>query len=91
VQEPLHSCQERSRGDSYNPRPLYQQQFSEAYYITKRKELDEKWAIFFYESNVAFNVARHPAFVAAVKATSTAGFDYIVHTTIVSCHANQTH
>jgi hypothetical protein len=43
----------------------------------KHKELEEKWAVFFYESNVAFNVARHPAFVAAVKATSTVGFDYI--------------
>jgi hypothetical protein len=38
--------------------------------------LDEKWAAFFYEANVAFNVARHPAFIAAVKATSAAGFDY---------------
>jgi hypothetical protein len=48
VQEPLQSCQERSRGDSCNPRPLCQQQFSKAYHITKRKELDEKWAAFFY-------------------------------------------
>jgi hypothetical protein len=54
---------------------LRQQDFIEAYF-TKSKELDEKWAAFFYESNMAFNVARHPAFVAAVKATSTAGFDY---------------
>jgi hypothetical protein len=30
--------------------------FLEAYHITKHKELDEKWAAFFYESNVAFNV-----------------------------------
>jgi hypothetical protein len=45
--------------------------------------LDEKWAAFFYESNVAFNVVRHLAFVAAVKATSTAGFDY----TLPSYHA----
>jgi hypothetical protein len=86
VQEPLQSCQERSRGDSCNPRPLRQQQFSEAYHITKRKELDEKWAAFFYESNVAFNVARHPTFVAPVKATSTAGFDY----TPPSYHAMRT-
>jgi hypothetical protein len=42
VQEPLESCQERSRGDLYNPRSLRQQQFFEAYHITKRKELDEK-------------------------------------------------
>jgi hypothetical protein len=86
VQEPLQSCEERSRGDSCNQRPLRQQQFSKAYYITKRKELDEKWAAFFYESNVAFNVARHPVFVAAVKATSTAGFDY----TPPSYHAMRT-
>jgi hypothetical protein len=76
VQEPLESCQERSRGDSCNPRSLCQQEFTEAYHITKHKELDEKWAAFFYESNVAFNVARHPTFVASVKANSTAGFDY---------------
>jgi hypothetical protein len=86
VQEPLQSCQEHNRGDSCNPRPLCLQQFSEAYHITKHKELDEKWAAFFYESNVAFNVARHPAFVAVVKAISTAGFDY----TPPSYHAMQT-
>jgi hypothetical protein len=72
----LESSQECSRGDSCNPRSLRQQAFTEAYHITKRKELDEKWAAFFYEANVAFNVARHPAFIAAVKATSAAGFDY---------------
>jgi hypothetical protein len=76
MQEPLESCQERNHDNSCNPRSLRQQEFIEAYYITKRKKLDEMWATFFYESNVAFNVARHPAFVAAVKATSTAGFDY---------------
>jgi hypothetical protein len=30
VQELLESCKKRSRGDSCNPRPLCQQQFSEA-------------------------------------------------------------
>jgi hypothetical protein len=49
---------------------------SEAYHIKKQKELDEKWATFFYEANVAFNVVRHPPFVAAVQATSQARFDY---------------
>jgi hypothetical protein len=77
VQEPLESCQECSHGDSNNLRSLRQQHFSKAYHITKLKELDERWAAFFYESNIAFNVAKHPAFVAVVKATSTAGFDYI--------------
>jgi hypothetical protein len=45
---------------------------SEAYYTMKWKELDEKWATFFYESNVAFNVVRHPTFVVAMQATSLA-------------------
>jgi hypothetical protein len=76
VEEPLESSQERSRGDSCNPRSLRQQAFTEAYHITKRKELDENWTAFFYKANVAFNVARQPAFIAAVKATSAAGFDY---------------
>jgi hypothetical protein len=42
VQEPLESCQERSYGDSCNPRSLRQQVLTKAYHITKRKELDEK-------------------------------------------------
>jgi hypothetical protein len=76
VQEPLESCQECSRGDSFNLRSLRQHEFTEVYHITKSKELDEKWAAFFYESNVSFNVARHLAFVAAVKATLATGFNY---------------
>jgi hypothetical protein len=43
---------------------------SEAYHIAKRKELDEKWATFFYEANVAFNVVRHSSFVVTMRATS---------------------
>jgi hypothetical protein len=49
---------------------------SEAYCIAKRKELDEKWASFCYEANVAFNVVRHLAFVTTVQATLLAPFDY---------------
>jgi hypothetical protein len=55
---------------------LRQQHMNEAYHIAKRKELDEKWATFFYEANVAFNVVRHLTFVAAVRAKSQAQFDY---------------
>jgi hypothetical protein len=47
--------------------------------------LDEKWAAFFYGSNVAFNLVWHPTFVAEVKATSMVGFDY----TPPSYHAMQ--
>jgi len=71
-----HSTRIPSRADSYTPRPLRQQGMVEAYQLSKRKVLDEKWAAFFYEANVAFNVARHPTFIAAVEETSKAGFDY---------------
>jgi hypothetical protein len=65
---------------------LLQQEFTKAYHISKRKEYDEKWIAFFYELNVAFNVARHPALIAAVKAISMVGFDY----TPSKYHAMQT-
>ena len=65
-----------SRADSCTPRPMRQQGMTEAYQIGKRLELDEKWAAFFYKANVPFNVVRHPAFIAAVEATSKAGFEY---------------
>jgi hypothetical protein len=55
---------------------IQQQHMSEAYHTAKRKELDEKWANFFYQANVAFNVVRHPSFTAAVRATLLARFDY---------------
>ena len=48
----------------------------EVYQLNKRKELDEKWASFFYDSNVPFNVGRHLTFVEAVNATALAGFNY---------------
>jgi hypothetical protein len=48
---------------------------NEAYYTTKQKELDEKWANFFYQANVPFNFVRHPSFTAAVQATLLARFD----------------
>jgi hypothetical protein len=49
---------------------------NEAYYNAKWKELDEKRANFFYQTNVPFNVVRHPSFIAVVQATSLAQFDY---------------
>jgi hypothetical protein len=66
--EPLESTTERSRAASNQLRPstLWQQYMNEAYHTAKRKELDEKWANFFYQANVAFNVVRHPSFTAAV-------------------------
>jgi len=37
---------------------------------SKKQVLDKKWAKFFYEANIPFNVVKHPAFVDAVKSTS---------------------
>lgn len=34
------------------------------------------WSSFFYEANVAFNVAKHPAFIKAVSTMVAAEFDY---------------
>ena len=48
----------------------------EALRLGLRQNLDKLWASFFYEANVALNVVRHPAFVKAVKETTTAGFVY---------------
>ena len=55
---------------------LRQQLMVDSYNVAKRKELDEKWATFFYQANVPFNVARNPAFIEAVRATSLAKFKY---------------
>ena len=55
---------------------MRQQDLDEVYQLNKRKELDEKWASFFYDANVPFNVGRHPTFVEAVNATALAGFNY---------------
>jgi hypothetical protein len=66
--EPTQSQGKPSRVASNTLRSsgLRQQHMSKAYHIAKWKELDEKWATFFYEANVAFNVVRRPSFVAAV-------------------------
>jgi hypothetical protein len=76
--EPPESTGERSRAalNQLRPSTLRQQHINEAYHTAKRKELDEKWANFFYQANVPFNVVRHPSFTATVRATSLARIDY---------------
>ena len=66
--EPPKSTTEcnRAASNQLKPSTLRQQHMSEAYHTAKRKELDEKWANFSYQANVAFNVVRHPLFTAAV-------------------------
>ena len=55
---------------------MQQQDLDEVYQLNKRKELDEKWASFFYDANVPFNVGRHTTSVEAVNAIASAGFNY---------------
>ena len=55
---------------------IRQQELDEAYQLNKQKELNEKWASFFYEANVPFNKGRHLAFVAALNAMAFVGFNY---------------
>lgn len=71
-----HGSGSLAASNSTRSGPLHQQRMADAMNIAKRKELNEKWASFFYEANVPFNVARHPAFIEAVKATSLARFEY---------------
>ena len=63
----IASCTVRSRS-------MRQQELNEVYQLNKQKELDEKWASFFYNANVLFNVGRHPTFVEAVNATASVCF-----------------
>jgi hypothetical protein len=37
--------------------------------LAKKQDLDKKWATFFYEANIPFNVVQHPTFIEVVKAT----------------------
>ena len=55
---------------------MQQQELDEVYQLNKQKELDEKWASFFYDANIPFNMGKHPTFVEAVNATALAGFNY---------------
>ena len=59
---------------------------SKAYHTVKRKELNEKWAIFFHQANVPFNVVKHPSFTTTMRVTLLAQFDY----ELPSYHAMQT-
>jgi hypothetical protein len=38
--------------------------------LTKKQDLDKKWATFFYEANIPFNVMQHLTFIEAMKTTS---------------------
>ena len=55
---------------------MRQQELDKVYQLNKRKEWDEKWVSFFYDTNVPFNVGRQLAFTKAVNATASAGFNY---------------
>jgi hypothetical protein len=75
IEEPVESYQEHSCAHSC-PRPFHQQDLIEAYHISKRRELDEKWATFCYETNKAFNIVKNVVFINVVNAISMASFNY---------------
>lgn len=50
-----------------------QKSMEDSFDLATRQNLDAKWASFFYEANIAFNVVRHPAFISAVQETAKAG------------------
>jgi hypothetical protein len=50
---------------------------NEAYHVSRHKELGEKWALVIYESDMALNVVKHPAFISSVKSMSTTRFYYV--------------
>ena len=57
-------------------RAMRQLSVQEGMNASNKQVLDKKWAKFFYEANIPFNVARHPAFLDAVKSTSESRVGY---------------
>jgi len=45
----------------------------EALQLAQRQKLNKMWASFFYEANIAFNIARHPTFINVVKEMAAFG------------------
>lgn len=58
------------------PSSSRQRSMEDAMAFATRQSLDKKWASFFYEANIPFNVVRHPAFVSAVQETAKSGLVY---------------
>ena len=61
---------------SNRSRPMRQLSVQQGMDTSNKQVLDKKWAKFFYEANIPFNVVRHPAFVDAVKSTSESRVQY---------------
>ena len=79
---PSHQWRHKSRASLRGPPCAHgvagtpQGEVRKTYQLNKPKDLDEKWASFFYDANVPFNVGRHPLFVVAANATASVGFNY---------------
>jgi hypothetical protein len=55
------------------PRELHQLNITEGFNVSTKQLLDRAWATTFYESNILFNIVRHPAFVHVVRETARHG------------------
>jgi hypothetical protein len=59
------------------PRPMKQSVIERGFAEADRREADLLWAKYFYEANVPFTNARHPAFKAAMLKTSSLKGSYV--------------
>lgn len=66
----------RDRNSIGLPGRLRQQSMEEGMDTTVKRYLDKKWAAFFFEANIAFNVSRLPSSISAVRATSESKISY---------------
>jgi hypothetical protein len=52
------------------PCTFWQMTLHEWMNLTAKQNLEKKWATYFYEDNIQFNVTHHSAFIGAMKSTS---------------------
>jgi hypothetical protein len=52
------------------PKPFDKFHYKKDWTQQNKHKLDKKWATFFYEVNIFFNIVRHSMFIEVVKVTS---------------------
>ncbi len=67
-----------NRSTNSNTQTFQQVSLLEGLNLARKQNLDKKWATFFYEADIPFNVVRHPTFIKVVKATSESQTYYTI-------------